>query len=94
MPNDIKSSENDFSRRSLLQLALVGGGVVVTAALPSSGEAATQINKKIVMYQETPKGAAHCSVCKQFVAPAACKIVAGPVSPNGWCNIFVPATKA
>ncbi len=36
-----------------------------------------------------------CSGCQQFVAPAAagscgtCKVVKGPISPNGYCKSFV-----
>jgi hypothetical protein len=36
-----------------------------------------------------------CSNCAQFVAPAGsncatCRIMRGPVHPDGWCKVFAP----
>ena len=31
-----------------------------------------------------------CSTCVNFEAPTACKIVAGSISPNGWCIVYAP----
>ena len=39
-----------------------------------------------------------CSGCQQFVAPAAagtcggCKVIKGPINPNGYCKSFVAKT--
>jgi hypothetical protein len=43
-------------------------------------------------YQPTPKGNARCELCVNWQAPNACKVVAGPISPNGWCGLFVRKT--
>lgn len=32
--------------------------------------------------------AAHCALCRHFVAPEACQIVTGKISPQGWCEYF------
>jgi hypothetical protein len=41
-------------------------------------------------YQATPRGKARCEVCVNYQAPSACKVVDGPISPNGWCSLFAP----
>ena len=79
-----------LSRRTLLHLALAGGGVLVAATVPSIAVAGSKIAKKAVKYQDTPKGAARCDNCRQWQAPAACKLVDGVISPSGWCSIYAP----
>jgi hypothetical protein len=39
-----------------------------------------------------PKGQ-KCIACTLFISPAACKIVKGEISPNGYCDAFVAKTK-
>lgn len=45
-------------------------------------------------YQSTPKGKQKCSLCTLFVpgatatASGTCKVIPGPISPNGWCTAF------
>jgi hypothetical protein len=29
-----------------------------------------------------------CAVCTFFVKPRGCKVVAGDISPDGWCRFF------
>lgn len=51
-------------------------------------------SKDAFHYQDHPNEGAHCANCTQFVPPAAgqetgtCQIVAGPISPDGWCMAF------
>ena len=42
-----------------------------------------------VKYQPTPKEGKQCDGCNLFVAPNACKSVAGDISPKGWCALWV-----
>jgi hypothetical protein len=44
--------------------------------------------QKVAQYQPTPKGASRCDNCSQFLAPSACKVVAGKISPSGWCQLY------
>jgi hypothetical protein len=76
------------TRRQILRagLAVVGG----VAAISSSARAQDKIAPAQVQYQETPKDGAKCSACVNFEAPAACKIVSGKISPDGWCIAFAP----
>jgi hypothetical protein len=75
-----------MTRRLIMRagLAAVGGLVVATA------EAQEKIAQAQVQYQATPKDGNKCSTCVNFEAPAACKIVSGSISPNGWCIAYAP----
>jgi hypothetical protein len=74
------------TRRQIVRagLATVGGVVAVSA------RAQEKIAQAQVQYQTTPKDGNKCSTCVNFVAPNACKIVAGTISPEGWCIAFAP----
>jgi hypothetical protein len=39
-------------------------------------------------YQDRPKNGLSCAACALFRPPAACAVVAGVVSPHGWCRFF------
>ena len=78
------------SRRQLLRSATLVAG---TAALLVSGTtgpaAAGSMTQKAAGYQPTPKGDQRCDGCSLFVAPGSCKLVAGDISPSGWCRLYV-----
>ena len=52
---------------------------------PSGG---TKLSPEAVQYQPTPKDWQKCLFCAYFQAPDTCGIVAGKVSPQGWCTHF------
>jgi hypothetical protein len=79
-----------FCRRAVLQYALIAGcGAAICGASPNVA-AAPKISKKAVAYQDQPDGEKRCEKCAQFQPPDACKMVEGPISPQGSCRIFVP----
>jgi hypothetical protein len=39
-------------------------------------------------YQNRPKNGFSCAACALFRPPAACVVVTGGISPNGWCRFF------
>ena len=39
-------------------------------------------------YQDRPKGGLSCAACTLFRPPRFCQVVAGDISPNGWCKFF------
>jgi hypothetical protein len=49
-------------------------------------------------YQSKPNGTQMCSGCSLFIpgktatAAGTCKIVAGNISPHGWCTAFAAKT--
>ena|SRR5579862_677358 len=81
-----------LSRRKILQgLARAGSGAALLATMAQIPSAAAQAKaaQKVVAYQATPHGTQECDNCRQFVAPNACKVVDGDVSPQGWCKVYV-----
>jgi hypothetical protein len=62
------------------------------AAMGVAHQAAAQVPHRIspaaAKYQDTPRGGMSCAACTFFRRPAACQVVEGNVSPNGWCELF------
>ena len=85
-------SENSHtSRRAALKGALVAlTGTAVAFATSARLAAQEKIAQAQVQYQNMPKDGAKCSLCVNWVAPNACKIVAGTINPEGWCVAFAP----
>jgi hypothetical protein len=76
-----------FSRRSLLSGAVGAAGIL--GATPNLVTAQPKISKVAVNYQDHPDGDKRCDKCVQFQPPDACKMVEGPISPQGSCRIFM-----
>ena len=76
------------SRRRVLQASLTMLGIGIAAR--AGAQDADKLAQTVVQYQTMPKDGAKCSACVNFVAPNACKIVAGTINPNGWCVAFAP----
>jgi hypothetical protein len=76
------------SRREILK---EGGAALVAAAmlLASSRRALAKMTQKAALYQDKPKEGAKCAICENFQPPASCKIVAGKISSNGWCQMYI-----
>ena len=67
--------------------------------LAASGAAcarATKLSKAQVQYRDRPHDGKDCDDCVQFVAgegpgvAGSCKVVAGVISPHGYCLAFTP----
>jgi hypothetical protein len=86
------------TRRQLIALT---AGLLPLAPLTAEADAAAPISKAQVGYQDVPRNGQVCAQCVYFIfkpatssAPASrCKMVAGPISPAGWCQIWAPAAK-
>ncbi len=81
-------------RRTVISFPL---GVIGVALTTSNAEAGS-VNKGSMHYQDSPKGGARCADCAAYIVPTAehpdapgCKLVAGPISANGWCIAFSKA---
>ena len=64
---------------------------------PGGGSAGAQDSDKMskdqAKYQDKPHGEQQCANCVQFVAENnTCKVVAGTVSPGGWCMLWTKKT--
>jgi len=78
-----------LSRRTALQAAI--GLTTIGAAGSALGQQQPQkIDQKTAMYQPSPKNGQSCNKCFAFEPPASCKLVAGTISPAGWCQLFAP----
>ena len=81
-----------LSRRALLRnVTFAAGGAAVlgsTAIAKRANAADTKVAQKVVAYQDTPKGPQRCDNCTYFEPPASCKLVAGVISPSGWCQLY------
>jgi len=75
--------------------ALLGGALAaaVVAGPVVWAEAQQKADRKMVQYQEKPKGDQECDKCLHFVAPDSCKLVAGKINPKGWCSLYAPKPK-
>jgi hypothetical protein len=89
MASHSEVSSTKVSRRSLLLhgAACVTGVATILVASANIAKA-NPLPKTAVSYQDKPKGDRQCSGCALFVAPNACKNVAGEISPNGWCMLW------
>ncbi len=79
------------SRRSALKagLAIMAGTGLASVATRAQAQSA-KADPSTVAYQTKPSNGQQCSGCVQFVAPGACKIVSGTISPSGWCELYSP----
>jgi hypothetical protein len=83
----------DVSRR-----LAIGGMTCLASTLLAAriGQALAQqkVSKIEAKYQDHATGQQRCSICLQFRPPGTCEIVAGPVSPGGWCQFFAARENA
>ena len=83
------------SRRIMLKNVAIVAGLAAApwAARPAIAQA--KATKQAMQYQEEPKNGQKCDDCLQFIpgtkqgASGTCKVVDGPISPNGWCAAYV-----
>lgn len=89
----------DPSRRHLFRQGAVIAGGAALGGLMLKAKALAQEgteSKAMAKYQEKPHGSQECDVCMQYIsgrtssAAGTCKIVAGSISPKGWCMNFTP----
>jgi hypothetical protein len=81
-----------ISRRSLFPAAAGVLAAVMTFCASAAVEAQTKTDKKTAKYQDHPNNGQSCSQCRYFLAPKSCQLVAGDVSPTGWCSFFLEKT--
>jgi hypothetical protein len=78
-------NKSGVSRRTVL-IAAAGAAPVVVLM---NSEAQAKLAQAAVKYQPDPKDGHQCDGCVQWVAPNACKLVDGEISPTGWCALWV-----
>ncbi len=74
---------------SLIVLPALAGLIAATGAVAEAKGSKAQFQ-----YQDHPNGSQACGGCSYFLpgktatAPGACRVVAGPISPHGWCTAY------
>jgi hypothetical protein len=77
-----KTGMKNPSRRTVFYIAV---GTIILAARARADPLQSQ---ESVSYQTMPSNGQQCSGCRNFIAGGACKIVAGTISPHGYCVAF------
>ena len=82
----VQTTPKCVNRRTVL---LAAAGAAPLLALGAGAARAAGLPQTAVSYQATPKDGKQCDQCNFFVAPNACKSVAGEIVPTGWCKLWV-----
>ncbi len=91
MTAKLSATSARLSRRALLQTAAGTAAALGAAAGPAAAQ--IKVSKQSVAYADQPNGGKRCAICEHFVTPGACRIVQGPISPQGYCRLFTPASQ-
>jgi len=79
------------SRRALLQAA--AGAAALLGATAGPATAQFKVSQRSVAYRNQPDGGKRCGLCAHFVPPDSCRFVQSPISPQGYCRLFVSASQ-
>jgi hypothetical protein len=71
-------------RRNFVQA--LPGGIFGLLILPASAQ--QKMSQADAEYRDQPKNGLICAACSLFRKPRSCEVVAGDISPNGWCRFF------
>ncbi len=89
----MSDQQKSATRRHILIGAAALGGLPLLATAGAARAAGT-LPKANAKYQDHPKDGKRCSLCTYYLpgakpkAAGQCKIVAGAISPEGWCAMF------
>jgi hypothetical protein len=73
------------SRRGLFVVAAM---IAVAAVRCAAATPPAKLSQQRAHYQPTAKFGQNCAMCQLFRPPGSCQIVAGAISPHGWCQFF------
>jgi hypothetical protein len=68
---------------------LLCGVFALALGMPGAARARFKMSKAAASYRPTPNGAQSCARCAYAVGETGCTVVEGPVSPNGWCRLYL-----
>jgi anaerobic selenocysteine-containing dehydrogenase len=93
MSSQDRASSSQVDRRDFLNIAAVGGGALMIAALSGTATAGApkkKFTQQQAHYQPIPKSGQRCQSCALWQPPTACVQVDGQISPAGWCILYQP----
>jgi uncharacterized protein YjbJ (UPF0337 family) len=77
------------SKKDASSSSTAPAGSPATSAGSAAPAATSKVSPASVQYQAQPKGEQKCGGCLNFIAESnTCKLVAGQVSPEGWCSLW------
>jgi hypothetical protein len=74
------------NRRNVL-ISLISSAPLAALSF-GEANAVAKVAQKAAQYQPAPKGGQACAGCNSYIAPTQCKLVAGEISPSGWCRLW------
>jgi len=88
----------DPARRDALKKGamVLAGAAAAGVVLRTQQAQAAKASQAVAMYQPKPHGQQECNRCVHFIpgktatAIDTCQVVAGSISPHGWCVLFGP----
>jgi hypothetical protein len=88
-----------ISRRRLMERAglaavALGGALAGLGGFGRARADAQRLTQTQAQYRPRPNGIQRCEICLQFAPPKSCKLVAGEISPKGWCRFFAAKENA
>ncbi|WP_424360511.1 iron oxidase [Methylocystis parvus] len=85
---DANNRDNRCARRRALKVFGAAALLSSLGALFGASPAHAKTSKAGAAYRGSPNGRQRCANCSWFEAPSGCGVVKGPVSANGWCNLW------
>ena len=88
-----------MTRGDVLKTLTILPAAAALIATAGTAEAAATGSKSSFKYVDKPSGSKKCSGCTLYIANkdpkknGTCKVVAGSISPNGYCIAYVPKKK-
>lgn len=82
------SKDERIGRRSLIAATGMGLFMLQTCVRAQGQQSQAKLSKSDAAYQESPKNEQQCSECTKFQPPKGCSVVAGDISPKGWCKLY------
>ena len=83
-------TDHRVSRRDFLFAAAAGGTALGVGRAASPATASNKMSPRAMSYRPNPNGQQRCDNCANWQPPGGCKLVDGPISPNGWCILYNP----
>ena len=88
------SELNNCQRRKFLKFTALFAGASLLSRAGAQQTAVQKASKETMKYQDKPGvNGQKCADCMHFQPPKSCAIVAGDISPKGWCVAWVAKPK-
>ncbi|MBZ0070346.1 MAG: hypothetical protein K8I04_01235 [Gammaproteobacteria bacterium] len=79
----------DPTRRDVLRGLFAAGCALCLQRAVAAETQGGKLDKAQAKYQAQPKGDQRCAACMHFLPESrSCKVVAGDISPDGWCILW------